>query len=535
MVDITLYGGVDEIGGNKILLESDGHRIFLDFGMSFGKTGEFFAQFVKPRTRAAVADLIRVGALPKLDGIYRQDACALDGTDALVAAHGFDDLWRAPVQSYDDYAREEGRPFVDAVVLSHAHMDHFGHFSYLDEKIPIYGAPVTLAALRAVDDVVRGGMENEFVHGKTAAVTAIKSGRYAGGSTIRGKDAWTRPLYELPLESRVTIPGTPFEITTIPVDHSVPGATSILVRVEGKTIYYSGDVRFHGIFKDETRRLRETVDGLAPDLFLCEGTRITEEASDSEDDVRTSLDAAFKPATGLAMVDFAWKDTSRFVTLQHVATSTRRTLVISHKLAYMLRKLHEAAPARHAPAEAFENVRVYKRRSKSLRYEESDYGPLALGYWAGTAKDTPDGDPLTRTHWVNGVSALNIRRDPSAFILMLSQFEMPDLIDLAPPKGSVFVRAACEPFSDEMDLDLQRQANWLTTFDVPVNADRDGGKPPIPTSLHASGHASGPDLRKFVRLVDAKEVVPIHTLHGDAFDQSGTRIRRANVGRTITL
>jgi len=35
MVKITFYGGVAEIGGNKILLEDQGSRILLDFGMNF--------------------------------------------------------------------------------------------------------------------------------------------------------------------------------------------------------------------------------------------------------------------------------------------------------------------------------------------------------------------------------------------------------------------------------------------------------------------------------------------------------------------
>ncbi|GAF95596.1 unnamed protein product, partial [marine sediment metagenome] len=32
MTSLTFYGGVDEIGGNKILLEDQDTRIFLDFG-----------------------------------------------------------------------------------------------------------------------------------------------------------------------------------------------------------------------------------------------------------------------------------------------------------------------------------------------------------------------------------------------------------------------------------------------------------------------------------------------------------------------
>ena len=35
MTEIIFYGGVDEIGGNKVLVSDGDSKIFLDFGMSF--------------------------------------------------------------------------------------------------------------------------------------------------------------------------------------------------------------------------------------------------------------------------------------------------------------------------------------------------------------------------------------------------------------------------------------------------------------------------------------------------------------------
>jgi len=42
MVKLIFYGGVNEIGGNKILLEDKGTKIFLDFGQSFAFGAEYF-------------------------------------------------------------------------------------------------------------------------------------------------------------------------------------------------------------------------------------------------------------------------------------------------------------------------------------------------------------------------------------------------------------------------------------------------------------------------------------------------------------
>jgi ribonuclease J len=42
MVSLTFYGGVDEIGGNKVLLEDGDARVFLDFGQSFTMGCDFW-------------------------------------------------------------------------------------------------------------------------------------------------------------------------------------------------------------------------------------------------------------------------------------------------------------------------------------------------------------------------------------------------------------------------------------------------------------------------------------------------------------
>jgi predicted metal-dependent RNase len=47
---ITFYGGVHEIGGNKFLLEDKGTKVFLDFGMQMGKVNQYFTEFLQPRT-----------------------------------------------------------------------------------------------------------------------------------------------------------------------------------------------------------------------------------------------------------------------------------------------------------------------------------------------------------------------------------------------------------------------------------------------------------------------------------------------------
>jgi len=63
MTKLTFYGGVNEIGGNKILLEDNGTKLFFDFGMSFGQAGKFFSEFLQPRKCNGLGDFFEFGVI----------------------------------------------------------------------------------------------------------------------------------------------------------------------------------------------------------------------------------------------------------------------------------------------------------------------------------------------------------------------------------------------------------------------------------------------------------------------------------------
>ncbi len=58
-----------------------------------------------------------------------------------------------------------------------------------------------------------------------------------------------------------------------------------------------------------------------------------------------------------------------------------------------------------------------------------------------------------------------------------------------------------------MDLDEERKKNWLEHFGIQL------------FSAHASGHASGNEIRNMIDRIAPQHLIPIHTEHPDMFPQ----------------
>ena len=103
---------------------------------------------------------------------------------------------------------------VDAVLLSHAHIDHYGLIGRLPKDIPIYVSHATSELIRFTD-----------------RFTPHKIGHI---NTTTFQD------YE-PFDVGA------FNITLFLIDHSAFDSYAFLISAEFKTIFYSGDFRGHGI------------------------------------------------------------------------------------------------------------------------------------------------------------------------------------------------------------------------------------------------------------------------------------------------
>jgi ribonuclease J len=312
---VTFLGGVHEIGGNKILVEDGPDRILFDFGPSFSDRWEqFYINFLQPRSTSPVKDLLEFDLLPRIEGLYSEEAL-----------HGSDLDYRPPE--------------VHAVFVSHAHLDHAGHLDLIDPKIPVHVG----AGTRQLLDTIQ-----------------------TAGTQKYGEHDWK----VVPDGAKVTIGH--LEVEPIPVDHSVPAAYGYLIRTRAGTIAYTGDFRMHGPRAAQTHTFLERAKAERPVALIMEGTRAGPDPrrNFSEAGVRQGVDALLHESDRLALVSCYPRDIDRLTTLYRAAREAGREFVVPVKTAHLLASMAAAlGPEVPVPGRS-EGLRVYARsKKKTFKWE----------------------------------------------------------------------------------------------------------------------------------------------------------------------
>jgi len=455
LTSIKFYGGVNEIGGNRVLVEDRDSKIFLDFGMSFSKHDLFFEEYLKPRySSTGMQDLLTLKLLPYIDGIYRKDLLRLIGKEP------------------------HSEPSIDEVLLSHIHQDHSAYISLLDERIPISCSEITKSYAKAVLESGLRRLETEVYDFKERPL-------------INKRAPPTPRIFNL-RETEKSFRIGSLEIKPYAVDHSVPGAMAFLIRTSDKTLVYTGDLRLRGICGDLTQRFIDEVAKEDVDILLCEGTRINENESHSEEYVTENVNNVVSQCKQLVVADFAYKDLYRFITFYKVAKDNDRNIVISKRHAYLLEELQKVPELKNnIPRVIDENISIYIDRKDTGRFEKSDYDKWELKF----------------LDLSNAVKADWIHENQEKVIVCLNFFDMNELIDIAPNTGSIYVHSTSEPHNEEEIIDERRLNQWIDFFGLKTY------------HFHASGHASGVEIQKIIETIKPKELIPIHTEHPELFQK----------------
>jgi ribonuclease J len=408
MTSLTFYGGVNEIGGNKILLEDKDTKIFLDFGKSFSRRARYFEEYINPRTSNGIVDFLTMGLVPDIPGVYRHDLMIMAG-------------------------RKPEKPDVDAVLLSHAHSDHADYISFLHEDIPIYMGKTCHLILRALEERASRTIEREILDYKPRPYNTKDS------PIIRKIETFTT--------------GDKFkigslEIEPIHVDHSVPGAYGFIIYSSEGPIAYTGDIRLHGSKSQMTLDFIQKAKEAKPVALIAEGTRINEkEREESEDLVYKETNKIVSETDRLVFADFNFKDVDRMRTFYKVAKENDRKFVVKLNDAYFLKYLSQDKHL-DVPNIDDEDIIIYLPKRGSGSYLDSDY-------------KGNDGQFL-ELH--NAWTAEQIAARENKVLCAIGFYSFTALIDMKPNSGARYIHSASEPYNEEQEFDQVRINNWIEHF-----------------------------------------------------------------------
>lgn len=203
-----------------IELKSGKTRILLDAGFPLFYCGEVIDDSF---TKKPYQELLELGIIPQVKELYR---------------------WE--------------KPSFDAVLISHAHSDHFGLLQYIHPDIPIYLSEPT-------DKLIEMNL------------------------TFPVPDYSNRDRRLIKMYEHFSIGD--FTIKPFLMDHSAYQAAAFEIKCGGKTILYTGDFRGHGRRREYLERfLREAEK--SPDLLLIEGATMGREGESEQ--TEEELEAQFK-------------------------------------------------------------------------------------------------------------------------------------------------------------------------------------------------------------------------------------------------
>lgn len=502
-VTLTFHDGTDCIGGSKIILEDGEAALLFDFGTNFSAEGTYFDEFLQPRSTFGLSDLLALGFLPPLKGLYREDL-EYPGTWEKYGGHP----WFRNLE-------------VQGVFLSHAHYDHCGYFPYLREDLPVYMSLTSALICKVLQDTGAGSRLNdicyveprEFRDGLIQKARTTRSNPnpaiqrpyqvFCRSVPGRAQEFWgqrdaSRELVSRPLEpcgNAVEAGG--LQVRFWPVDHSIPGAGAYGIKTSEGWVVYTGDLRLHGRYAHLTRKFISEAAELNPVALICEGTHPEVESPVAEEGVAANCFEAVKREKGLVIADFGPRNVERLLSFLEIASETGRLLVLTAKDVYLLEALHAVEGLGVPDPHADSRIALYLRpRSVRQKWENA-----LLERFGERAPERL-------------VDAEKVKADPGRYILCFSYYDFHALLDIEPAGGS-YIYSSSEAFNEEMLLDHQKVRNWIDLFGFKLYGSL--GRDRERTGFHASGHIHGQGIEELVETVRPETLIPVHTESRDFF------------------
>lgn len=256
----------------------------------------------------------------------------------------------------------QGGKFIDGVLLSHPHLDHYGLAGQLPASIPVYCGKASWDLMNA---------------------TARFSPNKFSLPNVEHFEAWQ----EFQLGN--------FTITSYLMDHSAFDAYGFLISASGKNIFYSGDFRGHGRKSKLLDRLPKLLPSI--DALLMEGTLIgnrSNEIQSSESELEDEFVKIIEQTQGITLVTTSSQNIDRLVTIFKAVKRCDRMFIIDFYTAEILEILKEYAKL---PNATWPRIRVCYPQFLARQFEKKGMVMLVRPGFMADIKRFVD---LNRATWI---------------------------------------------------------------------------------------------------------------------------------------
>jgi ribonuclease J len=286
---ITIYRGTKEIGGTLIEVKTASTRILIDAGYPLFLNNEPISDDI---AKLPHTELLALGVLPEIEGLYAWDEASFD-----------------------------------AVLISHAHIDHYGLLKYINPSIPVYMSAGTETLIRV-------------------------------SQLFKIIDSYDLDIRKFKMYRQFQIGD--IDVKPYLMDHSAFDATAFEITAEGKTVIYSGDFRGHGRKAVCLDRFIETAKK-KPDILLTEGSMLgrTDERILTESELEEAVVERMKGLSSPLLFQCSSQNIDRLVSFCRAAMRLKRIMVVDIYTANVLYELRQLGNNLPYPSDEYPHIKVF--------------------------------------------------------------------------------------------------------------------------------------------------------------------------------